>query len=81
MQIRAKKSVQCSRFTGRVFLSSTDLVSMPKIDADKCYSVRFDFQDVRFGGQQFLSSGLVGIHDDERRAENWCANGGDSIGE
>lgn len=53
MRIRATKSVRCSRFSGRFFVRSTDLLAMPSVDSDKAYAVQFNFDESSLGDLPF----------------------------
>lgn len=53
MRIRATKSVRCTNFSGRFFLRSADLLSLPNVDADKSFAVQFQFEDSSVGEGPF----------------------------
>lgn len=46
MRIRATKGIRCTKFSGRFFVRSTDLLAMPNVDEDKAYTAQFSIEDV-----------------------------------
>lgn len=53
MRIRAAKGVRCTKFSGRFFVRSADLLAMPGVDSDKAYAVQFNIEDMTMADQPF----------------------------
>jgi protein transport protein SEC24 len=46
-RLRASNGVRCSRFHGRFFTRSSDLLAQPNVDADKTYVVELNFEEAQ----------------------------------
>lgn len=53
MRIRATKSIRCTKFSGRFFVRSMDLLGMSNVDSDKAYAVQFNFDEVNINEGPF----------------------------